>query len=73
MEAEGAAFGRLLEILEDEEVRLDLKAFIWFSRYDMVMIETCVMPHTFICKKTSDKRVQSTSPAIHLSMSSNVR
>ena len=44
--AEGAAFGRLLEILEDEEVRLDLKALIWFSRYDMVMIETCVMPNT---------------------------
>lgn len=32
VEAEGAAFGRLLEILEDEEVRLDLKALIWFSR-----------------------------------------
>lgn len=47
VEAEGAAFGRLLEILEDDEVRLDLKALIWFSRYDMVMIETCEMPHTW--------------------------
>lgn len=68
MEAEGAAFGRLLEILEDEEVRLDLKALIWFSRYDMVMIKTCDMPHTSItfvhnvgplsqeCKKTSNKK-----------------
>lgn len=32
VEAGGAALGRLLEILEDEEVRLDLKALIWFSR-----------------------------------------
>lgn len=46
VEVEGAAFERLLEILEDEEVRLDLKALIWFSRYDMIMTETCAMPHT---------------------------
>ena len=31
----GAAAVRLLESLVDDEVRLDLKAFIWLSRYDM--------------------------------------
>lgn len=32
----GAAAVRLLESLVDDEVRLDLKALIWLSRYDML-------------------------------------
>ena len=32
----GAADVRLLDSLVDEEVRLDLKALIWLSRYDML-------------------------------------
>lgn len=32
----GAAAVRLLESLADDEVRFDLKALIWLSKYDML-------------------------------------
>ena len=35
VEFAGAAAVRLFESLLDDEVRLDLKALIWLSRYDM--------------------------------------